>query len=424
MIWRSWAARLPMVPAVGEVLEAKFWREAAFIAPESHAEAAKDITHCGMRLAKRLLAFGRCPPLEELGEFDRAVVELTLGDGKYEQLSRTIDPTLARRVEEVAKHRALTLRRGGKRDLMLGRRDAIDALRDVVGEGKGCADIEALRDATRSLRALPTIEDDLPTVALVGMPNVGKSSLVRLLSTGKPQVNVYPFTTRGLLVGHFVGEGGATPTAGLGGGVDRRPAAWRAQVMDTPGLLWRPDHPLGPTHRNPIEALTMLLLNHLATDDEGSGASSPTTSSSSSIRSASADRDADPAASRAQRRRGGGGGAQQPLIALFVIDASEQCGFPLADQLALREQLRGDFTNLLASAQSESQNPAGHLWIDVVNKCDLGRWSSPGPAEAGVGFASAAVSAATGEGVAQLRALIELHGMRHSATAAQRDDFR
>ena len=33
-------------------------------------------------------------------------------------------------------------------------------------------------------------------VALVGAPNVGKSSLVQLLSSGLPEVCDYPFTTR------------------------------------------------------------------------------------------------------------------------------------------------------------------------------------------------------------------------------------
>ena len=42
-----------------------------------------------------------------------------------------------------------------------------------------------------------------PPLALVGAPNVGKSSLVRTLSSGKPEVCNYPFTTRGISVGHI-----------------------------------------------------------------------------------------------------------------------------------------------------------------------------------------------------------------------------
>jgi nucleolar GTP-binding protein len=59
-------------------------------------------------------------------------------------------------------------------------------------------------------------------VALVGAPNVGKSSLVRVLSSGTPEVSNYPFTTRGIKMGHLFIEND------------------RVLVTDTPGLLWRP----------------------------------------------------------------------------------------------------------------------------------------------------------------------------------------
>lgn len=47
----------------------------------------------------------------------------------------------------------------------------------------------------------------LKQVALVGAPNVGKSSLVALLSSGAPEVCDYPFTTRSIKMGHFFVSG-------------------------------------------------------------------------------------------------------------------------------------------------------------------------------------------------------------------------
>jgi nucleolar GTP-binding protein len=47
------------------------------------------------------------------------------------------------------------------------------------------------------------VDPSLPTLALVGAPNVGKSSLVRQLSSGVPDVCNYPFTTRSIKMGHF-----------------------------------------------------------------------------------------------------------------------------------------------------------------------------------------------------------------------------
>ena len=60
-----------------------------------------------------------------------------------------------------------------------------------------------LIDVQKSLRKIPIVELGTPTVVLVGAPNVGKSSIVRAISSGTPEVNNYPFTTRGMTLGHI-----------------------------------------------------------------------------------------------------------------------------------------------------------------------------------------------------------------------------
>jgi hypothetical protein len=59
---------------------------------------------------------------------------------------------------------------------------------------------------SRSLRTLPYVEPTLPTLALVGAPNVGKSSLVRVLSSGVPEVRVCVCVCLGVCLGVFVGR--------------------------------------------------------------------------------------------------------------------------------------------------------------------------------------------------------------------------
>jgi len=102
-------------------------------------------------------------------------------------------------------------------------------------------ELETLASAAATLRLIPAIDVTLPTIVVAGAPNVGKSALVRRLSSGKPLVAPYAFTTKELSVGHF----------------DEDPI--RYQVLDTPGLLDRP-----PEARNEIERKAAAALRHVA----------------------------------------------------------------------------------------------------------------------------------------------------------------
>jgi len=81
--------------------------------------------------------------------------------------------------------------------------------------------LEVLADARTILRNLPSIDDALFTVAIAGFPNVGKSTLLAKLTSAKPEVKPYAFTTKGLNVGYF----------------DHR--FNKIQCIDTPGTLNR-----------------------------------------------------------------------------------------------------------------------------------------------------------------------------------------
>ena len=104
----------------------------------------------------------------------------------------------------------------------------------LVGEGET---FRELASYLNSLKATPSLNLQLATTALVGCPNVGKSSLVRALSSGTPEVNSYPFTTRGMTIGHIFGDRATY------------------QVIDTPGLLDREER-----ERNEMELLTLASL--------------------------------------------------------------------------------------------------------------------------------------------------------------------
>lgn len=101
-------------------------------------------------------------------------------------------------------------------------------------------ELKFLNEAKQKMREIPTLSIDF-TAVFAGYPNVGKSSIVSSVSTVKPEIASYPFTTKKIYVGYIdLGKN-------------------RIQVIDTPGLLDRPIE-----KRNRIEKRAILALRHLA----------------------------------------------------------------------------------------------------------------------------------------------------------------
>ena len=93
-----------------------------------------------------------------------------------------------------------------------------------------------------SLREIPSIDYTKPCIVVAGYPNVGKSSLVKLISTNKKiEVQEYPFTTKQINIGHLT--------------LKRKFDSIQIQCLDTPGILDRPMN-----ERNNIELQAILAL--------------------------------------------------------------------------------------------------------------------------------------------------------------------
>jgi len=182
--------------------------------------------------------------------------------------------------------------------------------------------VKLIIELQKALRTTPAVRLDTPAVVLVGAPNVGKSSIVRAISSATPEVNNYPFTTRGMTLGHVqvfwkddtTTAAAVIPEANAKGRFNEEALSGSyaftqlCQVMDSPGMLVRPD-----SKRNEMEQLTLAAMQHL------------------------------------------------PTAVMYVMDlsggAGDKCS-SIEDQLQLRKDVRSRFPR--------------RPWIDVVSKYDLG----------------------------------------------------
>ena len=240
--------RLPNV-SPGEQLIASAVKRASRVTPNRGLKEAARERSKGQKQLDALTA-GLCTPLkgyvkgfpspERLHPFERALLELTLSDKKYRTTIEHVD-TLRKGLLGVGKgFSAQVTKTTGIKDAEAVREQGFKEVEAFYR--RSSRHVDDLKSIAQLLRRLPVAELETPTVALVGAPNVGKSSLVRVLSSGQPEVCNYPFTTKGIKMGHFF--------------IDDE----RHIVTDTPGLLARDD-----IDRNKIEMLTIATLEHLPT---------------------------------------------------------------------------------------------------------------------------------------------------------------
>ena len=64
-------------------------------------------------------------------------------------------------------------------------------------------DLAFLEEARKIMRNYPAIKTGIPTIAIAGFPNVGKSTLLSKITTATPEIKDYAFTTKGLNVGYM-----------------------------------------------------------------------------------------------------------------------------------------------------------------------------------------------------------------------------
>ncbi len=162
--------------------------------------------------------------LDEFAPFTRSLLSARLGEGTLERSLKRL---------RVAEERLLRFRAEEERRIpgLSDPEDLRKSLKRFYGRAASVIheieeDLVTIEKAQRVLRRSPALDPASSTVVVTGFPNVGKSSLIALLTSANPKVASYPFTTLSAVVGHAT-LNRLGPT----------------QMVDTPGLLEREGKP-------------------------------------------------------------------------------------------------------------------------------------------------------------------------------------
>lgn len=240
---------IPTVPTPDELLDTGFRRAKKSAAKvrsskiprnlkSKRIEEARVQTACQVIRDRIQLILDRVPEIEKLPEFYQDYIDVAVGVDQMKQSLGGLNWSIGI-ITQLEKDYTSRIRRSAPDKSSMLRGQAFGRIASVVKKIEG--DLDFLDFAKAKLRNMPTVDFDATTVVIAGFPNVGKSTLLRRLTSAEPRVADYPFTTKGIQIGHL----------------ERN---WnKIQIIDTPGLLDRPILDM-----NDIELRAMVALEHLA----------------------------------------------------------------------------------------------------------------------------------------------------------------
>ena len=177
------------------------------------------------------------PNHEYLPTFYKELMSITLDLDKYANARNKIQHTRERceKLQVIAAKRFETTR--DAKTLENRKRVLFGRLSSLIKRAENT--LIFLDDARKIMRGYPSIKN-LPTAAIAGFPNVGKTTLLCNLSTAQAEIAEYAFTTKSINSG-FIAIG-----------------SQEIQLLDTPGTLARPDK------MNPVEKQAYCAIRHCA----------------------------------------------------------------------------------------------------------------------------------------------------------------
>ncbi len=237
--------QIPTVLTSEELMDKAFSRAAKISKRGTNAldgkkkTALAKVTASGDIVISTLVGYiHRFPRMDKEDDFFPQLVDLVIGIDDYKQSLGALN-WAASRVDKLKNETLREIRRSKDISYIDSARGSFyGRLSSYVRQIS--KDLLFLQEAKNKFRHFPAVHPNVPTVVIAGFPNVGKSSLVKELSTAAPEIAPYPFTTKGIIIGHIEDD-------------------WRKyQIIDTPGLLDRSFE-----DRNNIEKQAVLALRYL-----------------------------------------------------------------------------------------------------------------------------------------------------------------
>ena len=177
------------------------------------------------------------PKIEELHPFYRESIEILADINRVKLCLGAMNRGVQLSLKLIERYRRL-IKASDEKEANKLMRECIGRVNSILRARKDC--IDQIIDLASQLKKLQAIDPNMLTIIVAGPPNVGKSTLVRKISSAKPEVASYPFTTKEIHVGH----------------IDTK--LYKIQVIDTPGILDRP-----MKERNKIELKAINAIKNL-----------------------------------------------------------------------------------------------------------------------------------------------------------------
>ncbi|GAB6880020.1 50S ribosome-binding GTPase [Halorubrum gandharaense] len=232
---------LPTTPRSEELLDKAFSRAAR----AGHAKSGHEAQESMLRTAGNILSDNLENVVVTWPDFgfdvDPFYYELADAIVDVDRLRQALSQVMwaSRQIESIRDEYTTKVRNSDVDGARKHRKQAFARMADIMDQIED--DLRYIGDSRDDLKNLPEIRMEEPAIVVAGYPNVGKSSFVNYVTRASNEIAEYPFTTKGVQIGHFERD------------------HVRYQIIDTPGILDRP-----ADERNDIESQAVSALDHLA----------------------------------------------------------------------------------------------------------------------------------------------------------------